>query len=98
MVSFEEGINKSVVLRASPRVAKREVMRGLADKRMLEGEFKPILASHETVLLDWNADSIPSGVLLSAEDREMPFLEELDLVAHVRNAECGCGSLRDALH
>lgn len=69
----------------------------LTAKGMLKSQLKTFLSLHDPILLDGDAYSGPIGFFLTAKDRQMSLLEQLDLVAHVPDAEGSSGTLRDAL-
>jgi hypothetical protein len=53
---------------------------------MPESELVSVLCFDDTVLLDWNLDSLPLGWLL-AEDREMVLFKEFELVVDIVDSE-----------
>lgn len=68
-----------------------------AAEGMLKGQLEALLSLYDAILLDGNANPAPVLLLLAPKHRQVSFLEELDLVAHVFDAECDSRSLRDAL-
>ena len=69
----------------------------LTAEGMLKSQLKALLPLHYSILQDGDAYPGPIGLFLTAKDRQMSLLEQLDLVAHIPDAKGSSGALRDAL-
>jgi hypothetical protein len=73
-------------------------MIGFISKYMLECQLESLLSPRHPVLLDWNSNTPPIGLLFAFEDRQMPLFKQLDLITHVDYAEGDGCSLGDSFH
>lgn len=71
-------------------------MSGFIGECMPKSEFEAFLSLRYTILLQRDLDSCPFVFLFIFEDRQVPFFEELDLIAHVDYDEGGSCAQGDA--
>ena len=95
---LDEIFDHLVIFGISPRITKREVIARREIKSMSKSQLKAFFALHHSVLLDGLSNSLPTRILLTAENRQMSFFEQFDLITKIHEAKSGCGSRLNSLN